>query len=176
MIIGFTGLAGSGKDSVAKYLSEKYGFTMFVFSDILVEEAKKNDMEPTKMNLSVLGDELRQQFGNAVLAKKLLEKIDPEKNYVLSGFRSPEEVYAIQNEVIDFHLIYISADKATRFKRRRPEDPQTEKEFFERDERDMQNKGLAKVVDMSDFTIGNNGTLEELYKNVDILLKKIQSE
>jgi len=176
VIIGLTGLAGSGKDAAANFLSEKYGYKLLVFSDILVEEAKKRGTEPTKMNLSILGDELRTETGNAVLAKKILEKIDPEKNYVLSGFRSPEEVYAIQNEVLDFYLVYIDADKATRFKRRRPEDPRTEKEFFARDERDVSNKGLGRVIEMADFTIANNGTLQELEKKVEELLSKIESE
>ncbi len=176
MIIGLTGLAGSGKDTVARYLQERHGYKMLVFSDILVEEAKTRGMEPTKMNLSILGDELRVAMGNAALAKKLLEKIDPEENYVISGFRSPEEVYAIQNEVIDFCLILVDADKATRFKRRRPEDPQTENEFFERDERDIENKGTGKVIEMADFTIANDGSVDELYKKVDELLVKIEGE
>lgn len=161
---------------MAKYLSDKYGYRLLVFSDVLVEEAKRKGIEPTKMNLSVLGDELREKSGNAALAKKLLEQIDPEKSYVLSGMRSPEEVYAIQNEVIDFHLIYIEADKAIRFSRRRPEDPQSEKEFFERDERDIENKGLGKVIEMADYTIANNGSVQELYSKVEEMLKSIQSE
>ena len=176
MIIGLTGLAGCGKDTVARYLQERHGYKMLVFSDILVEEAKSRGMEPTKMNLSILGDDLRKGMGNAALAKKLLDKIDPENSYVISGFRSPEEVYSIQNEVIDFCLIFIDADKSTRFKRRRPEDPQAENEFFERDERDIENKGTGKVIEMADFTIVNNGSVDELYKKTEELLAKIEGE
>jgi dephospho-CoA kinase len=176
VIIGLTGLAGSGKDTVARYLQERHGYKMLVFSDILVGEAKTRGMEPNKMNLSILGDDLRKGMGNAALAKKLLDKIDPEDSYVISGFRSPEEVYAIQNEVIDFCLIFIDADKSTRFKRRRPEDPQAENEFFERDERDIENKGLGKVLEIADFTIVNNGSVDELYKKVEGLLVKIEGE
>ena len=171
-----TGLAGCGKDTVARYLQERHGYKMLVFSDILVEEAKSRGMEPTKMNLSILGDDLRKGMGNAALAKKLLDKIDPENSYVISGFRSPEEVYSIQNEVIDFCLIFIDADKSTRFKRRRPEDPQAENEFFERDERDIENKGTGKVIEMADFTIVNNGSVDELYKKTEELLAKIEGE
>lgn len=35
MIVGFTGLAGSGKDTAAKYLVEKYGFERHAFADKL---------------------------------------------------------------------------------------------------------------------------------------------
>lgn len=166
-------MARCGKDSVAHYLNEKYGYSLLVFSDALVEEAKKRLIEPTKMNLSLLGDELRQAEGNAVLAKRLLARIDPEKDYAISGFRSPEEVYCIQNEVIDFHLVNVSADKAARFKRRTEQDPATEEEFFKRDELDMKNKGLSKVIEMADYTISNNGSLEELYPQVDAIARKV---
>lgn len=176
MIIGLTGLARCGKDSVAKYLNEKYGYELLIFSDILVEEAKKRLVEPTKMNLSKLGDEMRQAEGNAVLAKRLLMSINTEKNYAISGFRSPEEVYCIQNEIIDFHLINVNADKATRFKRRTEQDPTTEEEFFKRDELDMKNKGLSKVIEMADYTVNNIASLEELYSQIDAIIRKIRSE
>ena len=176
MIIGLTGLARCGKDAVAKYLNEKHGYKLLVFSDILIEEAKKKLMEPSKMNLSKLGDEMREAEGNAVLAKRLLARIDPEKDYAISGFRSPEEVYCIQNEVIDFHLIHINADKTMRFKRRTEQDPQTENEFFQRDELDIKNKGLSKVIEMADYTVSNNTSLEELYSQIDAIVRKLGSE
>lgn len=169
-------MARCGKDTIAEYLRDKYGYKILVFSDVLKEEAVKRGIEPTKMNLSILGDELRETGGNAVLAKKLLESIDTEKDYVISGFRSPEEVFAIQNEVIDFYLVYVDAEKATRFKRRKEVDPQDEKGFFERDERDIQNKGLGRVIEMADYTVDNNGALDELYRKTEELIKEIESE
>ena len=176
VIIGLTGLARCGKDTVAEYLRDKYGYSILVFSDALRIEAKKRGIEPTKMNLSILGDELREKGGNAVLAKKLIESIEPDKDYVISGFRSPEEVYAVQNEVINFCLVCVDAEKSTRFKRKKQEDPQTEKDFFARDERDIENKGLGKVLEMADYTITNNGTLDELYKKTEEVLKKMESD
>ena len=71
-------MARCGKDTMAAYLKEKYGYEILVFSDVLVEEAEKIGLEPTKMNLSILGDELRAAEGNAVVAKRLMKKIDKE--------------------------------------------------------------------------------------------------
>lgn len=176
MILGITGLAASGKQIVADYLVEKYGFELLDFAkDALFAEAQARTLEPTKMNLSVLGDELRQSGGNAVLAKILLKKIKGEKT-TITGFRSPEEVDCIRNEceIGEFFLIGISSAPAIRFKRRRPEDPQTEKEFFTRDERDIKNKGLGKVLEIADFHIENNGTKEDLCAKVDGLMQKIE--
>ena len=173
MIIGLAGLARCGKDEAANYLEEKYGFEKLVFSDILAEKLKKRGMENTKMNQSIVGDELRKEFGNAVLASRLLEKIDKDKNYVIVGFRSPEEVDYIRNEVMKFYLVEIYAEKSVRFTRKTKEDPQSITEFFERDQRDMKNKGLDIVLRMADFKIINEGNLDDLKKDVDDFMKKI---
>lgn len=175
MIIGLAGLTRCGKNEVAKYLEEKYNFKKLVFSDIITEELKKRGMENTKMNQSIVGDELRKEFGNAVLASRLLKEIekDKNKNYVIVGFRSPEEVDYIRNEVMDFYLVEIYTEKSVRFARRTKEDPQSITEFFERDQRDMQKKGLDIVLRMADFRIINEGSIDDLKKDVDDFMKKI---
>lgn len=173
MIIGLTGLARCGKDTAAQYLKDKYGFEVLVFSDVLRQEAKKRKMKPTKMNLSALGDELRKKGGQGIVAKKIVEKIEEEKDYVLSGFRSPEEADYVRNETLDFHLIEVYADKDTRFKRRDETDPQTEEEFFARDKGDIINKGMDKVLKMTDYRVPNKGTKKDLEKEVDKLMKKL---
>lgn len=42
MIIGLVGLAGSGKSTVAEYISSKYGYVRLNFKDALVREVKEN--------------------------------------------------------------------------------------------------------------------------------------
>ncbi len=174
MIIGLTGLARSGKDTVADYLVRKHGFKKIVFSDLLKEEAVKRGMPTDKMTLSYLGSLLREEKGNAVLAKMVVSRINPEEDYVIVGFRSPEEVDYVRNEVMDFVLVRVDAENALRFKRRSPADPQEKEKFFSRDDYDMATKGLAKVLDMADYVIQNNGTLEELYQNVENLLERLR--
>lgn len=176
MILGITGLVASGKQVVADYLKEKYGFEILDFAkDALFAEADARGIEKTKINLSILGDELRQTCGNGVLAKALLKKIRGSKT-VITGFRSLEEVDCIRNEceVGEFYLIEVYSSPVLRFKRRRPEDPQTEAEFFARDGRDIQNKGLGKVLEIADLKIENNGTQEELFAKVDEAIRKIE--
>lgn len=178
MIIGLTGLAGCGKEEVANYLKEKHGFEVFNFSDVLLKMAKEKGMEPTKMNLSILGDELRKEKGMGAVGHLLMEEIKKSGSdrIVISGFRSTEEVDYVRNEELNFNLVFIDADPMIRFDRRRPNDPQTQEEFFARDKRDIENKGLGKVIKMVDFTIKNNGTLEELHKEVDALVEKLGVE
>ncbi len=177
MIIGLTGLARSGKDTVANYLEKKYGFKHLDFArDALFAEAEKRGIEKDKISLSILGDELRQEQGRAVLAKIINSKIKENEDYVITGFRSPEEVDMIRNEHLNFVLIEINASPATRFKRRNEKDPDNEELFNARDKRDIHNKGLGDVLKMADYKMQNQGTLEELYELIDALMEKIKKE
>ncbi|NYZ79724.1 AAA family ATPase [Candidatus Micrarchaeota archaeon] len=175
MIVGFTGLARSGKDAVAKYVIEKYKFEHLDFArDALFAEADKRGVERDKMSLSILGDELRAESGRGVLAKIIVSKMKENVNYVITGFRSPEEVDYLRNAIDDdFYLVEVYADKLTRFERRKSEDPQNINDFFARDARDIHNKGLGDVLKMADERIENEGTLEQLFAKADALMKKV---
>lgn len=168
-VLGITGLSGCGKDTVAQYLKKKYNFEWFNFSDILLDECKKLKLEPTKMNLSKIGDKYRLEKGMGGLALSIFEKIkDCEKtNIVITGFRSTEEVDYIRNNVEEFTLMEIRTDPLLRWKRRKTSDPQNKEEFFERDRRDKELKGLGKVINMVDLTIINNDNISELNKKID---------
>jgi len=172
-----TGLARCGKDTAAKYLAEKYGFKHLDFAkDSLFPKAEKKGIESTKINLALLGDELRQAGGQGVLAKTIAEKMkeDMEADYIITGFRSPEEVDYIRNECEDdFWLIEIYADKIVRYQRRNEDDPQSIEEFFSRDKRDINNKGLGDVLKMAEFKLSNEGSVEELKKLLNDLMKRI---
>ena len=176
MIIGITGLARSGKDTTADYLTKKFVMTHLDFArDALFAEADKRKTPKDKMSLSVLGDELRKESGRGVLAKIIASKMEEGKDYVVTGFRSPEEVDIIRNSFVDdFFLVEISAEKLTRYGRKKADDPQSMNEFFERDTRDIHNKGLGDVLKMCDEKIENNGSLDELYLKLDETMKKLK--
>lgn len=174
-VLGITGLASSGKDTVAKYLKDKYNFEWLNFSDILVDEAKKKKLEPNKMNLSKIGDEYRKKHGMGGLAIAILKKIEKSKNnnFVVTGFRSPEEVDYIRNNVDNFELIEVRTNPEKRWKRKKESDPQSEEEFFERDRRDKEMKGLGKVIELTDDIIENDSTFQDLYRRVDKLKDRV---
>ncbi len=173
MILGITGYASGGKDTIADYLVEKYNFVHLDFyRDILIGQLKEKGLEINKINASKLGNELRAQGGRGVLAKIMAEKVDSSKDYVVTGVRSPEETEELRNKT-EFSLIYIDTSLDKRFERRKPEDPQTFDEFKSRDELDKQ-KGIDKVVGSADILINNEGTIEELHSMLDDLLEKLK--
>ena len=163
-IIALTGLARSGKDTAAKYIGAKYSISWFDFSrDVLMDELKARNLKPTKENMSYLGDEMRKKSGQDALAQKLIEKIKESgaKSVVVSGVRSPEEANYLKNHSKRFVLIKLTADTNKRVKRSDNADIKS------RDENDIKNKGLSKVLDMASIAIENNGTIDELFVNLD---------
>ncbi|MBN2126797.1 MAG: AAA family ATPase [Candidatus Diapherotrites archaeon] len=169
--IVLVGLARSGKDTLADYLCEKYNFKKFVFSDVLVELAEQKKLEPSKMNLVKLGDELRAKEGMHAVASRLLKKVKGEK-IILVGARSKEEFFEVKKKFSNTVLISISAPQKERFERKNDSDPLTEKEFFSRDKIDAEKKGLNELISLAEINLINSGSLEELHKKADELIKK----
>ncbi|MFH1239888.1 MAG: AAA family ATPase [Candidatus Diapherotrites archaeon] len=166
-----TGLARSGKDTVAKMLHD-FGYDIFVFSDCLFDELRKQNLELTKMNLSQVGDELRTERGMDVVAQLVFEKAkntNAEKA-VFVGARSLEEVEYLKKYLEKCVLVRVVAESDKRFDRKNSQDAQDRVEFFARDERDVKNKGLGKVIDSADEEIENNSDFEALKRDVEKLV------
>src|SRR3989338_2513512 len=183
MVIGLTGLAGSGKTTVAKYLKEKYGYEFLTLSDIIKEEIARRGLsdgetlEEQKRYQSKFADEWRKETGKMdIVAIKMIEKVNSMKlnKVAIDGFRSPAEVDLFRNAFLNFKLIYVSTDFETRFQRRQKDDPTAKKEKMqERDEDDIERKGLQDVIEMADFVLDNNGTLKDLQHQIDVIVEGI---
>jgi len=173
IIIGITGLARSGKDTVADYIAEKHNFKVFTMSDTLKSECMKRNLKITKDNLSLIGDAMRKEFGNDIVAVKTIEKAKNFPRSIITGVRSPEEIDIFKDHCPGFILLAVEAPDSNRFGRRTEKDPDTEVGFFSRDERDMKNKGMGDVIEMADMSIKNAGTLEDIYRKVDLFMDSI---
>jgi len=182
LVIGLTGLAACGKGTASEYLKEKHGFTAFTLSDVLRKEAEKRgllenkSLEESKLILSRFGVEWRKETGRRdILGHTLAERIKKEKlaRTVVDGFRSAEEVELFRRE-FRFTLVRVDATLETRWQRRLEQDPKANRADFEkRDKFDVEKLGLGKVLEMADLRINNNGTKEELHKQVDSILSRI---
>lgn len=181
IIIGFTGLMGSGKGFAVKYLVDKYGFVADALSNRVKEEIIKQGKEINRITLPETAGYLREKFGSVVLAKRTWEKIkedNPEK-VALDGIRSVEEVNFLKT-LPNFYLIAIEASQKLRFERLKNRvvpgrtEPQTWEEFLQAEERDR-NFGMSidKSVNLADFHIKNEGTADELYKQLNQILSNL---
>lgn len=182
LIIGLTGTFASGKGEVAEILS-RLDFSHLSFSDILREILRQQSKEINRVNLQQLGNQLRAEEGEGVLGQKLAEKIKAEKltKVVAETVRHPQEAEALK-KAGNFHLIAVDAPLELRYersqKRLRPEDQVSFKQFKKQQEFEMndQNKGgmqIANCLRQADFTIINDGTLEDLKQKVQDVLKQI---
>lgn len=184
MIIGLTGTKASGKGIVSEILKEK-GFVYSSTSDRVREEAiERGNQNYTIKDLQDIGNELREGLGLGILAKKTLEKLRGVKDIVIDGIRNPGEIEELkkQNAVI----IAVDAPQKQRFerliKRARFSDPKNWDDFIRMEQRDTgigeANSGqqTSKCMEIADFRVINNGTLEELKTKIEYLLLKILSE
>lgn len=180
IVIGLVGPIASGKGTISEYLKSK-GFTYFSLSNVVREETQNRGLEMTRKNLQDVGNDLRETFGGAVLVNKLEERILKEDFVVIDGIRNPEEIYAIKKK-FNGKIVNISAYKNRRVERymdrakERGEDDATISSFNKIDKRDL-GKGEAEsgqqvqaCIDLADFTLKNNGTIDEFYQNCQEML------
>ncbi len=183
MLIAVIGLNGSGKDTVADYISEKYNFEKISLSSIVREEVVKAGLDPlNRDNMNQISEGLRKKDGSDYLMQRVIKKYSQGKNFVLSSFRHPSEIDVVKNN--GGVVIRVDVDLKTRYLRtiqRVKNDPTahgdigTFEEFVAKQERELSNPDndkmqINEVMKMSDYIIDNNSTLEDLNKKVNNLM------
>ncbi|MFC1656492.1 AAA family ATPase [Patescibacteria group bacterium] len=180
MIIGLTGTLSSGKDQVSEYLMTK-GFKHYSLSDILREIAEERGIEKTRDNLRELANDVAHEKGAESLAKEALARIGDvrEGNFIISAIRKPEEVKLLKQRP-DFIFIAVDADPTLRWERsqkraREGENKQTFDEFMAKEKAETSGNNVQRLdvcISMADYKVMNNGTIEDLNKKVDEILKE----
>lgn len=184
MIIGLTGKNGAGKGAVADFLKAS-GFIYYSLSDVIRAEMKKKGQKITRENLIKMGKNLRDHGGPSVLADKIIEKLDIDKNYIVDSIRNPAEVKVLKSRK-DFYLINVDADQKLRFERikarGRENDPQDFKKFVLLEKKELASadpnaQQLIATSKLSDVTIQNNESIEKLENTVrDTVLNLIAKQ
>jgi len=186
--IGLTGPMCSGKGEVAGILQTK-GFEFTSLSDRIREKALEKGVELNRENLQNLGNELRKTMGNDILARLTLEKIDMNKSYIIDSIRNIEELRLLKT-YRNFHLLSLDSSPNIRFQRAKEKSKSylgiIEKEA-ETDEdlikslaidsglnQDNSGQNVRECMTLADFTIQNDGSLDELKSNVEELLEKLE--
>ncbi len=183
MIIGLTGTLAAGKGVVSDYLKEE-GFIYLSHSDELRELLKERGIEITRKNLQDEGNKLREKEGGDALTKRIKKKIKSKKynDFIVDSIRNPAEVKSLR-ELKNFFLVVVDAPQKKRFKRikerNRENDPQTWGDFVKVDKRDQEEDNengqqVKKCMEMADFKLINDGSLEEVRKKINKLYREIE--
>jgi len=178
LIIGLTGSFGSGCGEVSDYLKKK-GFEKFSLTKWIREKAKEKGIEhPSRRDMQNIGDDLREEHGNAFLAKEVIKEIGDVSNrkIVVKSIRNHYEVEEFRNTFHnDFILLNIDADTESRYARCEKKKKYTSRiDFDYEDARDSgedqpeYGQQVRKCVDMADVVINNLGSIEELQEKMTL--------
>jgi len=178
VIIGLAGEISSGKGSVAKYAKEKYNAKIYRFSDIFRNILDTLGLEHSRKNMSDLSLTLRKTFGEDVLDKALTEEIKKSESnvVVVDGVRRIDDIKYLK-KMPKFILVFVETKIGNRYKRivKRKENPDDQNKTFEEFRDDSQRNAELKISSLkkyADKIINNDGTLEELHKQIDNIFEK----
>lgn len=175
-IIAIVGMCGSGKSIASGYL-EEIGYKKVYFGGVTMEKLKEEGLEVTPDNEKMMREKLRSDLGMGAYAIVLLPKIKElakENNVVLDGLYSWDELKILQNE-FDLTTIAVVADKKLRYERlsERIERPFNKEDAIKRDISEIENIAKAGPIAYADYYIFNNGTINEFYERLKVILAQI---
>ena len=179
IVLGLVGEIAAGKGTVASYLLKKYKFFYYKLSapgrDILTRIHK----EVSRRNMNALNTALRGAFGEDYLSGVIIKDITKDKCRlaIIDGIRKPAEVKFFR-QIDGFKLAYITAQEKIRWKRlvTREENSGDKKKSFRQFQRDhllATETDIDRIGRKADFKIDNSGSIEELHKNIDNIIKVI---
>lgn len=179
-VIGIVGLPGSGKTEVAKRMME-LGASRVRMGDVVWREVERRGLEVSEEKVANVANELREKEGPAAIAKRcvpLIKKKGGESEAVIvDGIRGGAEVEVFKEAFgEDFSLIKIEASEETRYartgSRKREDDIEGWEAFRAKDEREL-GWGMGEAMEMADFKIINEGSLEDLRNRATVLFKEV---
>ncbi|OGH91971.1 MAG: hypothetical protein A2534_01255 [Candidatus Magasanikbacteria bacterium RIFOXYD2_FULL_39_9] len=178
IILGFVGLPASGKGTSAEYFQKKYGASTYRFSTMLSDLIKRMYLENNRDNLIKMSEAIRSTFGEDTMAKVMAKDAESDTNniIVVDGIRRMADIEYL-SKLPNFVLIEIFADPHTRYdritKRSEKSDDKTKTfEQFMEDHKRSTEISIPEVASHATEHIDNNGTTDNLEKNLDEILKK----
>lgn len=168
-------MPGSGKSEAVKAIAKRS--LVVRMGDRVWEEVKNRGLELNEKNVSFIANRMRENHGNGIWAKRTIPYIINSKLVIIDGIRCIEEVEVFKESFgEDFSLIVIRANPKLRYKRilmrKRKDDSSTYENFENREKRELA-WGLEKTIDESDYTIINDGSIEDLSRKIEKLINLI---
>lgn len=185
--VAITGKFRSGKNAVADYLTEKYGYTQFAFGD----ELKRYAHELFNVDASAKPRDLYQWFGQTmrsrdpdIWVRKCFDYIEHRRGVMGAYFDAPWNAHArtqFRAVITDlrqpneyerclaegFVIIRVSAPDEIRLARARAAGDNFDESTL--------NHETERHVDLFyvDYEIDNSGTIAELHAQIDAIMAKI---
>lgn len=185
MIIGITGTIGAGKGTIVEYLKKK-GFKHYSVRQYLLELIREKGMAENRNSMVIVANELRSEYGPSAAVEKLLEKAKASGgDAVIESIRAVGEIEKLRQDD-DFVLFAVDADAKKRYERNSKRGSETDdekdlSEFLAREEREMENtdptkQNLRGCIELADYKFTNDGTVDELYENVEGVIDELRKK
>lgn len=182
MIIGLTGTNGAGKGTIVGYLQQK-GFKHYSSRAFLIEEIEKHGLPIDRSSMREVANELRKKYGPAYIVETLYaEALRAGGDAVIESIRALKEVELLKSK--GALLVSVdTTDRQVRYGRAMKRASETDKIDFDtwvmQEEREWHNTAdhdmnVLGVMEKADFSIQNNGTLDELRAQVNAILERIK--
>lgn len=181
MIIGITGTLGAGKGTVVKYLVENKGFKHLSARALFQELMNKEGVPVDRDTMVAFANALRAEHGADFVVKELSKKAQSlGGDVVIESIRTVGEVSTLRQHEGSL-LLAVDANQKLRYERIHGRGSQldhvTFEKFAEQEETEMHGKephqqNISAVMAVADHTIYNDDNTEELFKNVEVFLKK----
>lgn len=180
--IGITGTLGAGKGTVVEYLEKSRGFRHYSVRGFLLDIIRKENMPENRDSMFLLGNRLRKEHSPSYVVDCLYEEaIKTGDNCIIESIRTPGEAASLRSKG-NFVLLAVDADPQTRYHRISARKSETDsvsfETFMENEEREMTSadpnkQNLRECIRMADFVLDNSGSREELFAQLEDILKKI---
>lgn len=182
-ILAIVGMSGSGKSVVVDHLTE-LGYPKVYFGGMIYKEMEKRGIVRTEDGESEkrFREEIRATEGKDWVVRQVIEETKDliaagQKRIVLDGVYSWTEYLALKHEFpTNLTVMAVVVNKKLRYKRvaKRPGRAFDGTAIRERDRSEIENLEKGGPIAAADYYMLNNGTIDELKREVDKVLKEIE--
>lgn len=181
-VLGIAGEIASGKGTTTKHLVEKYGASQHRFSTMLRDVAQRMHLEENRENLQKISTIFRENFSDDLLSQVIYHDVeaDPAEIVVIDGVRRMSDIEYLK-KLPGFCLVYIDTEMEKRFERltHRGENTDDATKTLEEFKVDNEREAERKIKDLktdADFVVDNNGSLEDLYSQIDVIISRCKNK
>ncbi len=178
IIIGLVGETGSGKDTVAHYLKRRYDVQLLRFSLPLKKTLDLFFNKSSKKDQAWLYGVFEKRFGEEVLHQGVRRYVEQHDGLMcVNGMRMMKDLDFIRSFKNNY-IMYVTADQELRWKRvvgrgEKSDDRQSLEDFQEFESTIETEKNIPAIGAQADFTVKNDGTMDDLLWQVDDAMKEI---
>ena len=182
MIIGVTGTNGAGKGTLPEYLTERHNFTHYSARAFIVEEVGRRGLIVDRTSMNQTANDLRKNHGAEYVIKQLFERAKSTGgDAIIESVRALGEARYLKEQ--GAFVVAIDADRKIRYERITKRASETDKvsfeEFCAQEDREMAQEAdydmnVGGVMAMADYTLTNDGTLEELHDSIEEMVRVLR--